>query len=285
MILQLLSAIDYARLPVKQKMTGGITMLMWNTLPFVTAFVEELDNAVRELDHEAGLTRKQKAWLGFCLVAILVTNSVCWKRFARANLGQRSAASLSWMFRQPNRFWQMVFRASVSVMLARYRLTAGVVVIDDSDKKRAKQTRRIYKAHKVKETKTGGVINGQSVVLVLLVTAKVTIPVGVEFYMPDPAMTAWHQAEKRRRKRGTPKQTRSAKPPKNPHYPTKPEIALHLLKAFHTAFPQMRVKCVLADNLYGTRDFLDTASAIFGGACRSSVSYARISICGFKERD
>jgi hypothetical protein len=58
-ILQLLSAIDYARLPVKQKMTGGITMLMWETLPFVTAFVEELDKAVRYLDPEAGLTRKQ----------------------------------------------------------------------------------------------------------------------------------------------------------------------------------------------------------------------------------
>ena len=35
----------------------------------------------------------------------------------------------------------------------RYGVTEGVLVVDDSDKKRARQTRRIYNAYKLKEKK------------------------------------------------------------------------------------------------------------------------------------
>lgn len=201
-------------------------MFIGKTLPFVKAFVEELGKALTQKDPDAGLTRIQREWVGFCLVAILVTNSVCWTRFERASLGTRSAKSLSWMFRQTTRFWHVVLQASVSVILSKYGITGGVIVVDDSEKKRAKQTTRIDKAHKVKEKKTGGFINGQNFVLILLVTPKVTIPVGVEFYMPDPAVTAWKKEEKRLKKRGIPIKKRPAKPQKNPSYPTIPEIAL-----------------------------------------------------------
>jgi hypothetical protein len=240
-------------------------MFIGTTLPFVRTFINELDRALKRRAPDAGLTRIQKEWLGFCLVAIMVTNSVCWKRFERASLGKRSANSLSWMFRQTNRFWQFLLQASVSVILLRHGITKGVIVVDDSEKKRARQTTRIYKAHTVKDKKSGGFINGQSFVLILLVTPKVTIPVGVEFYMPDPELTAWKKEDNRLRKRGVPKKKRPAKPRKNPNYPTMPEIALQLLTAFHAAFSQLVILCVLADNLYGTAAFLEKASAIFGG--------------------
>lgn len=240
-------------------------MFIGKIIPFVKTFVDEVDVALKRIEPDAGLTRIQKEWLGFCLLAIMVTNSVCWKWFERASLGTRSAKSLSWMFRRTNRFWQCVLRASVSVMLAKYHITGGVIVVDDSDKKRAKQTTRIYKAHKVKDKKSGGFINGQSFVLVLLVTSTVTIPVGVEFYMPDPALTAWNTEDKRLRKLGISKKQRPVQPKKNPFYPTIPEIALQLLEEFHQAFPQLDIDGILADNLYGTQAFLDKASAIFGG--------------------
>jgi hypothetical protein len=240
-------------------------MFIGKTLPFVRKFVDELDRALQRIEAEVGLSRLQQEWLGFCLVAIVVTNSVCWKRFERASLGTRSARSLSWMFRHSNRFWQFLLQASVSLVLARYGLTEGVLVVDDSEKKRAKQTKRIYKAHTMKDKKSGGFINGQSFVLLLLVTPKVTIPVGVEFYMPDPQLTAWKKEDNRLKKRGIPKKKRPAKPKQNPNYPTILEIALGLLHAFHTAFPQLSIHCVLVDNLYGTQAFLDRASAILGG--------------------
>lgn len=65
--------------------------------------------------------------------------------------------------------------------------------------------------------------------------------------------------------RGVSQKNRPAKPKKNSNYPTIPEIALQLLKAFHTLFPEVVIHYVLADNLYGTDVFLEQASAIFGG--------------------
>jgi len=240
-------------------------MFIGQTLPFVTAYVEELDSALRRIAPEAGLSRIQKGWLGFCLVAIVVTNSICWRRFERASLGRYSYASLSWMFRQTHRFWQFILRASTSVVLAEYGITKGILVVDDFDKKRSKQTPRIYKTHKLRDKSSGGFVNGQSLVLLLLVTEKVSIPVGVEFYMPCPALTAWNREDKRLKQAGVPKKERPAKPAPNPNYPTKLEIALVLLKRFHTEFSEISIRCVLADNLYGTEEFLDKASAIFGG--------------------
>ncbi len=240
-------------------------MFIGQTLPFVTAYVEELDSALRRIDPDAGMSRLQKSWVSFCLLAIVVTNSICWKRFERASLGRCSHASLSWMFRQSHAFWQFVLRASVCVILERYGITEGVLVVDDSDKKRSKGTQRIYKAHKLKDKSSGGFVRGQNLVFLLLVTDTVTLPVGVEFSMPDPALTAWTQADKRLRKQGVAKKERPAKPSPHLDYPTKLEIALELLKVFHTTFPEIRVRCVLADNVYGTQAFLDEAKALFFG--------------------
>jgi hypothetical protein len=36
----------------------------------------------------------------------LVTNSVCWARFARASLGTYALAALSWMFRHAKIPWE-----------------------------------------------------------------------------------------------------------------------------------------------------------------------------------
>jgi hypothetical protein len=224
-----------------------------------------VDRALKQIDPEAGMSRIRKEWLGFCLVAIVVTNSVCWNRFERMSFGSWMAASLSWMFRQTHRLWQVVLQASVSVLLRRYGITRGVVVVDDSDKPRTKQTTRIYRAHKVKEKKSGGFVHGQNLVLLLLVTPQVTIPVGVEFYMPDPELTAWNQQEKQLRHRGVAKRQRPAKPRKNPAYPTKPDLAVRLLTEFQAAFPHLKVACVVADTVYGTAPFVDAAAAIFGG--------------------
>lgn len=240
-------------------------MFMGNTLPFARDYVEEVDQAIRHITPNAGLTRIQQGWLSFCIVAILVTNSICWKRFERASLGVWSQAALSWMFRQQRRFWGVVLRASVHVLVRRYGITKGVLVLDDSEKKRAKQTRRIYKAHKVKDKKSGGFLHGQQMLVLVLVTPTVTLPVGIEFYMADPRLSAWYQEEKRLKQAGVPKAQRPKRPDNDAQYPTLVAIALRLLEEFQQSCPQIAVSCVLADALYGTAPFLDRASTIFGG--------------------
>lgn len=240
-------------------------MLIGETLPFVKAYIEELDSALRTFDSNAGLSKYRKAWLGFCVLAIIVTDSVCWKRFERASLGRWSHARLSWIFRQTNRFWRYLLQASVMVIAARYGITEGIVVFDDSDNPRSKSTMRIYKAYKLHHKPSGGTVNGQSFVFLVFVTPLVTLPVGFEFYMPDPAVTAWNKQDRALKQQGVPAKERPPKPLKNPQYPTKQELALGLLSDFRSHFPQLRIQCTLADTLYGTDDFMDSASLITGG--------------------
>jgi len=87
------------------------------TLPFVKNFIESLNEALKEIDPRADLSKTQKRWLGFCILAIAVTNSICWKRFERASLSGHLHASLSWMFRKSNILWHILLRASVEVIL------------------------------------------------------------------------------------------------------------------------------------------------------------------------
>jgi hypothetical protein len=58
----------------------------------------------------------QRAWLAFCVTAVLGTNAVCWARFERARLGMSSLAALSWMFRHSKMPWDpLLVRTSDSL--------------------------------------------------------------------------------------------------------------------------------------------------------------------------
>jgi hypothetical protein len=241
----------------------GDRMFIVKPLPFVTTFIEALDETLEEAKPGWGLSRIQKAWLSFCILAILVTNSVCWAKFARASLGSYSLAALSWMFCHAKIPWEWILQMSVRVIVRRYGLTHGCLDIDDTDKKRAKVTRKIAYVHKLKDKASGGFIQGQCIVFLVLVTPKITFPVGFAFYRPDPAVSAWYKADKKLKKQGTPPQQRPPKPVRNETYPTKGELALRLVRQFKGEQPTLKIKSIHADALYGTEAFLDEASEIF----------------------
>lgn len=241
-------------------------MVISEPLPFVTEFLDALDAALQVHKPLApGLSRIQRGWLGFCLMGILITNTVCWAQFERASLGRYAVGALSWMFRHAKIPWERVLQASVEVVLRRYGITEGSLGLDDSDKRRSKVTTQIAHVHKLKDKASGGFMQGQCLIFLLLITSKVTLPVGCRFYMPDPALTVWTKEDKRLKKAGIPAKARPPKPVRNVAYPSKQEIALALLRDFHRAHPAITVKCVLADALYGTEQFLRKASQIFGG--------------------
>ncbi len=191
-------------------------------------------------------------------------NTINWSSFERAGFGSYKKAALSWMFRHGKIFWEHLLVASVKRIFFRYGIREGVVALDDLDRSRCKITTRIHKVYKQKDKKTGGYINGQTVVLLLLVTDSVTFPVGFKFYMPDPVLAAWRKADEKLRKQGVPKKKRPVGPEPDPKYPTKHALALELLKEFKQAHPEISVKCLLADALYGTGYFLDDACRILG---------------------
>src|SRR5438876_2300027 len=240
-------------------------MLIGKPAPFVRAFVDAVDEAIRAHQPSHGMSAMQRTWLAFCVTAVLVTNSICWARFARASLGTYSLAALSWMFRQSKIPWDQLLVASVRVILRHHSLTSGSLVIDDTDNPRSKSAKTLAHLYKLRDKESGGYLWGQSLIFLVLVTPKISIPVGFVFYQPAPELSAWYKQEKTLKKQGIPKKQRPPKPAPNPHYPTKEQLALRLLEAFKAQHPSIRVHCIMADALYGTATFVDGASAIFGG--------------------
>ena len=134
--------------------------------------------------------------------------------------------------------------ASVTLVLERHGITEGVLVLDESDRSRSKRTKRIHKALKLQHKASGGYVNGQTVVLLLLVTQSVTFPVGFAFYMPDPMLTAWVKEDKRLKKEGVAKKDRFVQPERDSLYPTKTQLALRLLQAFKDAHGDIKINAI-----------------------------------------
>lgn len=88
-------------------------MFLSTPLPFVEAFISELDNGLTAFNPEQGLSRTQRYWLVFCLMGIILTNSLCWARFERISLGHYKVGALSWMFRQAPIPWQRLLQIGV----------------------------------------------------------------------------------------------------------------------------------------------------------------------------
>src|SRR5512144_1872708 len=150
-------------------------MLISEPLPFVRTYLETLDEQLRTYrSGQRGLSRQQRHWLGFCLMGMMLTESLCWARFERFSAGQYSAWALTWMFRHAKVPWQWLLRVRVTVVLQRYGIRQGVLILDDVINPRAEVTERIGYSHKLKHPGSGGVVNGQSLVMLLLVTAAVT---------------------------------------------------------------------------------------------------------------
>ena len=98
----------------------GTALVLGTPAPFVRAFVDAVDEAMRAQSSSDGMSTMQRAWLAFCVTAVLITNSLCWARFARASLGSSSLAALSWMFRHSKIPWDELLVASVRVILCHY---------------------------------------------------------------------------------------------------------------------------------------------------------------------
>lgn len=239
---------------------------MWlsEPLPFIEDFVDDLDKGLRALRPNGGLSAIQRNWLSFCLMGIILTNSICWARYERMSLGKYKVAALSWMFRKSKLPWALMLRIGVSMILKRYGMADGILVTDDSDHQRSKKTPKLFKTHKIKDKSSGGYINGQNVVMLVLVTDKVSLPVGFEVYQPDPVKQAWTKRDNRLKRQGMKKKDRPEAPPHNLQYPSKSQLVLRLMEQFRQDH-QIKVKAIVADALYGQADLMDAAAKLFGG--------------------
>lgn len=238
-------------------------MIFTQPLSFITEFVEELDQGIRKWAPNRKLSTIQRYWLSFCLMGILLSNQVCWAAFERVGLGGYSQAALSRMFRHSKLLWPLLLHVSILLILERYHITQGELVGDDSDRQRAKITKRIFAASKIFDKKTGGWFNGQTVVLLFLVTDKVSLPVGFRFYQPDPAVTVWKKTDNTLKRQGVKKAERPTKPEPNAAYPSKLDLLLDLLREFQHDHSAFVVRAILADAWYGSATWMNRAVVLF----------------------
>ena len=237
-------------------------MFFLEPLSFCSVFIEQLNESLETIGARP-LSRTQRMWLSICITGVLITNTVCWKRFERACFGRYSATALSKMFCRGKILWERLLFTSVYRVIAAYNITSGVLALDGTENKRSKNTKAIPKVHKMKDKSTGGFVMGQHLTILVLITDKVTVPVGFELYEPDPAQKQWQEQDKQLKKAGVPKSKRPKAPQRNPSYPTITDIALGVLQRFKTDFPQVKIKAILADAYYGSKHFVRKATAIF----------------------
>jgi hypothetical protein len=240
-------------------------MVMGKPAPFVSAFVDAVDAAIRTHQPHHALSVTQRTWLAFCITAVLVTNSMCWARFERASLGTYAMAALSWMFRHSTIPWEHLLVASVRVILRHHGITSGTLVIDDTDNPRSTSAKALAYLSKRRDKESGGSLWGQSRVFLVLVTPKISMPVGVVFSQPAPEISAWDKTDKSLKKQGVPPKQRPRTPAPHPQYPTKEQLALRFLASCKAHHPDVRMHAVMAEALYGTATFVDGASTLFNG--------------------
>ncbi len=56
-------------------------MILAKPAPFVSTFIDAVDEAIRQDYPHHTMSAIQRTWLAFCVTAVLVTNSICWARF------------------------------------------------------------------------------------------------------------------------------------------------------------------------------------------------------------
>ncbi len=86
-----------------------------SVLPFITSYLDDVDRALKAHAKGRGLTGGQRQWLSFCLMGVLLSNTVSWASFERCGLCGYRLSALSWMFRRTKRVWEVMFQASVGV--------------------------------------------------------------------------------------------------------------------------------------------------------------------------
>ena len=92
------------------------------------------------------------------------------------------------MFRHSKMPWDQLLVASVRVILQHHGLTSGRLVVDDTDNQRAKAAQALAHLYTLRDKDSGGYIWGPSLVFLVLVTAKISLPVGFVFSQPAPEL-------------------------------------------------------------------------------------------------
>ena len=120
--------------------------MLKNTLDFIRLYIDLLNESLKNID--GSLTKSPKG-----LVSLLLNGydfyqyTINWKAWELWSGGKYSDSALSKMLRWSQIPWNLLLLASTKLIISRYNIKGGVLVIDDSDHQRSKNTTRIGYVH------------------------------------------------------------------------------------------------------------------------------------------
>ena len=230
-------------------------MLFLQNLPEVDDYIDKMNSELKKINPKrTGLSLIQKKWFSFCLTAILVTGKISWEAYQRASAGSWKAKALSWMMHHSPIPWNYLLIASTLTLCIYYNIREGVLVLDDVDRDRSKKTKNIFGTHKTRLKNGGGFGQVQNLVVLMLISKKISIPVGFHFYRPDPVRKEWAENDKKLREQGIPKGRRPEDPGYQKDYPPKKKIAMTLLRRFKRYFHWVNITAIAADSAYCSKE-------------------------------
>ena len=231
---------------------------------FIRTYIDSISESLTTMHPEYRLTGVQKYWLGFCLTGLLLSNSVNWSAYSRLSLGRYSLGALSWMFRRSSIAFEYLLKRSIFAVLSLYKQESGHIIFDDTDNERSKNAVSIHGLGKQKDKKSGGYFQGQNILYMVLVTAKVTIPIGFKFYENDPEWIKWKKEADRLAKKKVTKAHRPKELVRDmAKYPTKLSLSVQLAADFKAYFPDFVVLSIQGDCFYGTQDWTSGMAKIY----------------------
>lgn len=235
------------------------------TLPFaeVRTFLNEIVAVPSAVGKDnASLSKTQVNFVSVCMTAMVLMGAFCFAKIERASAGKFSARAFSWMLHCSKICWEALFEKSILRLVNLFGQN-GFLIIDDTDRLRAKSTSKLFGIQKLRDKKTGGYATGQNIVLLILVTAKMTFPVGFRFYIPDPAWVAWRKVDLELRKQKIPGRLRPKKPARSAEHPTRITIAGKLLEKFKNLIPTAKIAAICADAAYSCSEFTNKCESLF----------------------
>jgi Archaeal putative transposase ISC1217 len=227
-----------------------------NISSFVEQYIGALSSKIALHNPSYRLSVRQSYWLGFCLTGLLLSNEINWSGYSRLSFGYYKISALSWMFRHSKVNFELLLIESIRHILSHYGIISGSIVFDDTDNERSKNAVDIHGLGKQKDKKSGGYFLGQNILFMLLVTDKVTIPIGFKFYENDPLWLKWKKEDDRLRAKKVKKADREDEPLRDyKKYPTKQMLCVQLTANFKANFPNFKIISIMADCFFGTKSW------------------------------
>jgi len=82
------------------------------------------------------------SWLAIRMMGILFTNTISWQGFSRVSIGKYTKAGFSKMCLHGKIAWNRLLICSAKMILKKFKISQGVLLIDDKNHERSKKTEK-----------------------------------------------------------------------------------------------------------------------------------------------